>query len=779
MKKLRLKRIAAWLILFSFACGPSPADFEEYFSVFNPITAERPQATDYYFYTNDYLHFGNENPDSQTLADSLNLESWFQFAEQKISKEEFKEGLYSNGTGLKLANKLRSFGFKDAADYVLIAQDIDKETQKFSSNWEPAPMVNDQMLADLRDYVLMNIISTKSDFIKERYTLQAMKIDAKLNDYVGLIDDYNTLNGEYRTKTFISEWIDARLAGAYLHMGDTAKAVLAFANVFEKSPTRRNHADLSVRRLSLENFNQAIELSETQDEKAAVYALQAIQPYQDGLSLMEKIVGINPNHQLLPLIMGREINKNEVGFYADKNAGLYGYEMDIYDLSYRIDSSKVALRKQEALSYFSELLFFAEEQITRSNDEHKPFWHISSAYLNFIAEQYPVAEKHLNEVSGENVSLQRQAEFLKAAILLKTKGLEAEEELLNIATNLKKIKSFRDNNQLVFLANELSQLYTNSEINANPQTGLLSSCKPKKEVFPVSNVKALLAKLIAAEDSEYGGYMNSYHKDGLIYQQDSQMLAKLIQFFTEEKSGTADETLIKLADISLDNLYLAYGRKLIREHDYEKALVAFEKCPESTFNSKAFAEHFEPYPNQYIASRGNEQIDLVAPLDYLEKVVAFQNRAEKNENDAEAWYELGLAAYNFSYWGNAWLFSDRLWSSMEIEYGQPTEEDYFTNTFAKDCFEKALAADPLPELGAQICYMGALCERNQYYIAYTNGKPDTYDENVLSHYRIKMETSVKPTFRSFFKRLKNEFDETVYESQVIKECMNYVNYKLQ
>jgi hypothetical protein len=57
-------------------------------------------------------------------------------------------------------------------------------------------LVNEQLLADLRDYVMMNILAAREDFIKERYTFQTMKIDAKLNDHAGLIDDYNTLDDE-------------------------------------------------------------------------------------------------------------------------------------------------------------------------------------------------------------------------------------------------------------------------------------------------------------------------------------------------------------------------------------------------------------------------------------------------------------------------------------------------------------------------------------------------------------------------------------------------------
>jgi hypothetical protein len=142
-----------------------------------------------------------------------------------------------------------------------------------------------------------------------------------------------------------------------------------------------------------------------------------------------------------------------------------------------------------------------------------------------------------------------------------------------------------------------------------------------------------------------------------------------------------------------------------------------------------------------------------------------------------AWYNLGLAAYNMSYWGNGWLFSERYRSSAEIEYGNPTSDDYFTNTFAKACFEKALAANPDPELGAKICYAGSLCERNEYYFTYATEMPDTFNEEELDYYRIRMETRIKPGFQKFFSRLKSDYEATHYENEVIKECITYRNYK--
>ncbi len=785
MKLPSKKRILSYFILFSIACGPGPLDFTEYFTIFEPEAAPNPMATQPYFYTNDYLNQQFFMNSSAYLADSLNIESWYNYTGKKISKADLKAGLYEKVTGKSLANQLRKIGKSQAAEYVLLTQEIDKETQKFGTYWEPSEPVNEQLLSDLKDYVLINAAKTSDDFLKERYGFQAMKINAKLKDWKYSVADYEKFNNEIRNKTIISEWSQSRYAGSLLYLGDTARSVIEFAKVFEQSPTRRNQADLSVRRLPTSAFSKAINACTSDQEKIAVYALQAIQPFQDGLSLMKSISNIEPNYSLLPLIMAREINKNEVNFYAEKNAGLYSHNLDVFDENYKIDSSKVAILKRKGQSYFEQLLTYNETLLTNPQLENKGYWHTTAAYLNYIKGDHTAMENHLAKAETDedkNAELNKQIKLLKAIHFLNHGTLEEDEtEMLNRIADFKEVESFRDNNRLVYLTEKLSSLYLSIKKTEKPKTGWLSSCfqsQQKESPADPSEIKSFLARHIAAVKEDGYTYMNGISEAYLLKNADRSLLKNTLAFIESGDLTNDDKKLIQLSGLNTQELKMAFARKLIRVQEYEPALALFRDCEHSHFEGGPFAYYFSPLPDQFILGETVNE-NLLSAIPYLEEVVNWKNETEKNPKNARAWYDLGLAAYNMSYWGNGWLFSDREWSINEIEYGDPSSEDYFTNSYAKECFEKALAANPEPELGAKICYMGAMCERNQYYIAYTNGKPNTYNQEELDHYRIKMETSVKPTFRSFFKRLKNQYDETLYESQVIKECISYVNYKLQ
>lgn len=785
MKKPTFKNLLSYLILFSFACGPAPLDYTEYFTIFYPEAANNPAATQPYYYTNDFLNQQYFMNSSQYLADSLNLESWYAYTEHKLSKEVLKEGLYEKSTGESLAKKLSNIGKNDAAEYVLLAQELDKEVLKFDNYWEPTEPVQEQLLTDIRESVLVNIPATKDHFIKERYAFQLMKIDAKQNDWVSGIKDYNQFQKGLKTKTYISEWSQSRYAGALLYKGDTAKAIIEFANVFAHSPTRRNQADLSVRRLNHPNFDSAISMCSSDAEKIEVYALQAIQPFQDGLELMKKISAIDPNNQILELVMAREINKNEVNFYVEKNAGLYSNNLDVFDEEYKLDSTKMTNIKSNGLSYFDELLDFNESLLDNNKLSSKVYWFTTSAYLNYIKGDLSKMASSLSNAKDENPEnpdLKRQIQLFEALHFLATNSIDSKElDILNQISDFKKVASFRDNNVLLLLTDQLKNKYAENTSSAHIKAGWFQSCSKKKtnkEEISQNAIKAFLADYIPAVKEDYNTYMNGRSEAGLLKLANPDLLKATLDFIHSSSLTNPDRKLIELAGLNEKELKMAYGRKLVRNQHYEEALAIFKQCEQSHFQNSPFQLYFSPIPDQFILGETLDK-SLLSPLYFLENAVKNQKEVIAKPNNARAWYELGLAAYNMSYWGNGWLFSDREWSIIEIEYGDPTDEDYFTNSYAKECFEKALAANPEPELGAKICYAGALCERNQYHVAFSNGKPDTYKQEEIDYYRIKMETSVKPTFQSFFKRLKNQYDETTYESQVIKECMSYVDFKLQ
>jgi hypothetical protein len=62
---------------------------------------------------------------------------------------------------------------------------------------------------------------------------------------------------------------------------------------------------------------KALSYCQNDAEKAAVYALCAIQPLEDGLPMLKKIVELNPKNNLIELITAREINKNEYYSLSD------------------------------------------------------------------------------------------------------------------------------------------------------------------------------------------------------------------------------------------------------------------------------------------------------------------------------------------------------------------------------------------------------------------------------------------------------------------------------
>ncbi|UBM57873.1 hypothetical protein LAG90_13770 [Marinilongibacter aquaticus] len=776
MKLPSRKGILAWFILFSLACGPM-VNLQEYFSIVAPETTSHPKATEPYFFSHEYFYLSESHTSesSEELAKKANIESWRNYTKQQISVEIIEKGLYTKNSGEEFANHLESVGKNQAAKYVLRAQEIDRQVMQFREFWEPEIELDTVFLMEKREQFRQEIIhSSTDDFLKERYTFQVLKIDGRLRDWALLLDDYESLNQEYRSKTYIDEWSRAWAAGARLHLGQNAEGIFEFAQLFATSPTRRYQADLSVRRLENPDFEKAAALASTDSEKGNVWALQAIQPFQDGLPLMEKIAKVDPNHPMLELIMSREINKNEVGFYAEKNS----WYVDVFDSNYRTDKQKVDSLRNTAKSYFDKLSAFNTALLSDTDLHDKGFWFFTSAYLNFIAHAPKACAAMLEkarQASTENRRMLKQIDFLETVLFLYENGLKKETRLMQKVKQFvqkNEIEDFRDNNLNIYLAEALETAYLKEDQTKEIHQGPFFSCSKKREKVSIGQVKAFLAKNMAAQTTYR--FDQSYWKSGVIDDTPYNILEQTVAFMESDGLKEEDETLISLAQINVSDLWLAIGRHYVCFNEYAKAVNAFSKCESGTFANPPFQSYFLNMPDLFIKSKIKEDYPEDA-LDYLKKVAEWQNTVAEQPENAEAWYNLGLAAYNLSYFGNAWILAQRGWSVGDLRYDR-SDSDYFTNGFAKICLQHALEAKPDQELGAKISYIGALVERNQYTLALIEGEPRSYSSEGDKNYLDRMEREVKPKFSYFFKQLHEEYNQAEYEKMIIRECLSYQAY---
>lgn len=788
-----IKLSAVFILL---ACGPMPFDFGEYFSLFIPESSTSPALSTKYHYsplfyygTGSESYFYEDTPVTKlSLADSINAEAWVAYGGRGVSKMMAFNSLNSSDLGTPLEKQLRKNGKAEAADYVAFAKKIDAAIPQAPSPWEEAPEMDVNAANTLIGEAKNRVKSTNELFLKERYAFQAIKLAAEANQPDEVISIYNQLVAPLKSKSFISDWAWARKAGATMAVGDTAKAFYDFAQLFEKCPTRREEADLSVRVAATTFGEKALKFCKNENEKAAVYALWAIQPQQDGIDLLQKIIEINPAHPMVELIMAREINKNETFYFVDRNVNGYMFNIDVYDENYEVDKEKAKGVSEKSLVYFAKLREIAAKMSAEPKSQSPAFWLTAVSYIDYLKHDFDEAQKWLEkakQAATSNEYLKQQLIYQEALLIAaQSKQLTpaTEGKLLTQIEGLAATEDFRKNNFLVKLCGDMALAYK-GEVpnNTKEKTGWRSwfaGCSSEKEstpTLPNGTVKAYLVECIPTFENERP-FQSNYSKNYLTDNSKPDLLKAVITFIQRKDLSEIDKKLIELAKVDTDYLYLALGRSYLKDNNYADAAEALKNITLKYWDEAPFEDNFPKNPFHLIG-KTNTLSQKYNPYLFVNELASLKKRVEKNPKDAEAWYMLGCGQYNLSYHGDAWIMLKRERSSVEFPgFGDTPSDDYYATKTAKMYFEKALAAQPNAELAAKICYGGALCERNQYWISYWSKYPQDYDEAKIAAYQKKAETNLLPTYRTFFTLLREKYSHTQYEKLILEECATYENY---
>ncbi len=780
-QKINSKKILSWLVIFSIACGPGPLEMGEFFSLFYPQTASIPTRTDAYFFSPNFLnedtYFAEQN--STSLADSLNCLAWSEITLAKISYSEFKAALISNENREKLIADLKNNNQESAAEYLELAFKIEAATPAPVAYWETPEKPDIELLNTLYSEIIQKLSTKKSDFITERYAFQAIKLDMMTEKYEQAIADYEKYILPVSEKSMIADWARSRMAAAWLKKGDKARAVYQWAQVFHDCPTRRREADLSIRRLEFSDTDKALQFCKNDQEKVALYALLAIQPGKDGLDLMKKIYEIEPENPMLQLVMTREINKNEMDFFAANQFWPYDVKADILNDDYEIDSDKVDKLRQTTSAYFEQLLTFNQTIISQNKTADQAFWQISAAYLNLLVNRFDETDKLLKEAKKStqlNDYRSRQITFLDAVLDINKLDPQKEKEkdqLFEQLLQLKNLDQFREFSITKYLSSKLTQKLSSGEISeqVKPSGGWLSACTSSKSEISTQkdSIRAFLAQNMEYQAIDEG-YGYGYGRGDLIDKTSTDLLKRVIAFTEKKKLSGSDKKLIQLSGLNSDFLNLECARKLNSNYQFQDANTYLQKVNPIVFKNENFDSYFENIPDQIPGSEKRSE-DV---LSYMKRLSDLELKTNKGSKNPEDWYQMAEMSYNLGWFGNAWILAKREWSTYDLDYNKNFPAGYFNGENALEMLKKALSLNPDKELGARIIYLAALCERNQFYYKYRN-QDEPYDEAELIKYRAEMRVKRKP-FQQYFQLLHDKYADTEYEKMVIQECLTYRLY---
>ncbi|WP_157634735.1 hypothetical protein [Spirosoma panaciterrae] len=795
---VRFRKIALSVaVLLGFACGPS-FDPNEFMSFFQPESATM-LPSDRGFVFSPQLYADNE---WGTYEDSLviddNVRAWVAYAGGKLAETEVSKALYNEEP--EAVSKLTSALEKSkapAVSYLKFAWSAD-DGQANPWSTDAAP-IDSARLPQLLEEAKTAYKTTNDDFLKERYAFQAVKLACELANYKQAAQLYDQLVKPLPTKTFMSDWALCRRAGATLALGDTSQAIYEFAQVFDRCPSRRRAAETSLRKYGIKFRDDALQYAKTDRERAAVYALCAIQPGQDALELLKALVHLAPKNPLVELVMAREINRNEYYFFMD------GPEYMHSTSSSEPDSVGFVGRRAESVSYFDKLRAFALEAAENKALGDGAFWYTAAAYLDYIGKDYKAAQTHLDQATQfptSNPNLKKQIALQRMLLLAaQTSSMtpEIENQLIGYLEAFDTTQSFRLNNAFVATCKQFASIY---QQKVDAKRGWFASCTRSKtpEVDGPSQAKAYLLTMLTTKGN--GDFSSIADPIAIEDSVPSSTVRQTLAYMSQTSQTDFDKRLLKLSGLTNDHLNLLLGRRLMMEHQYAEAADAFTKVDPKTWTDDAFSTFFTRNPfavkmPRLLAKNINfpaePEDNPYTPVTFAQRMAELEQQAKAASGDkaAELYYQLGCGAWNMSWYGNAWLVTKSFWSAGEPPVydtsTNPTEKqkrfdelmhtDYYTTTTARTYFEKSVKSAKTPALADRSAYMAARCEANAFSLqksieqirnGYVYEEDSTFVKNMLG--------LRKTRYAQYYKDFFNNHRHGSFNQEMIRECAMYHDF---
>nr|WP_293833292.1 hypothetical protein [uncultured Arsenicibacter sp.] len=795
---LSRKTALAFAILLGFACGPGPSDINEFMSFFMPESSNaKPQDQLYFFSPQIYNTPETGSPaETDSLVVDESTQAWAVYLNNALPVPDIRQSLYGGSTTSALSRYLQTNN-APAHAYLTFLHDTQQAAPASEDPWTPANADTTRLTA-LLEQAKTAYASAADPFLKERYGFQAVKLADQIGDPAQSQTLYDQFIKPLAKKSYVSDWALCRRAGASLALGDTARAIYEFAQVFDRCPSRRREAEASLRIHGLHFTEKALGLAQTDQEKAAVYALCAIQPKQDALSFLEEIVKLTPQNPLIELIFAREINRNEYYFFAEGNP-VYAY-----DESSRNDSIAFVKRRTETDSYIDKLKTFAldaagNKQLSQQNAGSPAFFLTAAAYLDYLRKDYASARKTLEQAEQtptSNEALKKQI-VLQQMLLLAAQTdkitPEVESKLIGYLERFGKSTSFRLNNAFVRTCQQFAGRYKGSATGESSSWGWLTSCmgSKKADASDADVAKAFLLTMLTTHElaTDQGYFMNN--TDQLIIEDSTSAATaqKVVAFATQPSATDFDKRLLKLTGFDNDYLYAFLGRRLMAAQQYNAAAEAFARVSEKTWKDEAFTLYFDTNPftiNLPDEKTGNPY----TPVTFARRMAELETQAKQASGDraAELYYQLGCGAYNLSWHGNAWLLVHRYRSSAEpnvyiyMPYGGQTDriglerladDNYYTTAAAQRYFAQSAKAAQNPELAARSLYMTARCEEHAFLARKAVEQAKRGFDADPEPFNKSMDSLRQGGYVTYFNQYRQQYTKSRFHADMVRECALY------
>lgn len=726
---------------YIFACGPSYPD-EVRFNIFKP-DAFRQKGFEDFRYSNHLFTYAPV--DGAALTDSIgyilpdeNNRLWKKYCKNKPSDEDIEEAVYqlsitdmeSDTLKNSMIEYLKKTKNKPALDYLEFAKGCEEVNRFLSDPWErdkgdyQAPL-RQQLIAE----ALQNATKSK-DEIRLRYAFLAIRLAFYNNDAKTIDAVYKQYFQDRQKKNIIDYW------ALYFYtpfQPESANANFNAAQVFANAPDKRMNTVYQYKKSI--PVNTTLEFATNNQEKIAVWLIDAVRNPGKALINLQKIYELDRNASYLDFLLLREINKLEDWIYTPE---YYLFTPSVpYDSQYGDIKYSTLLKNVEKDRKYAQALLSFVNTADSANNKKKTLWRSSKAYLHLMLKEYDQAlaicsslqqtikpyEKSYQQIRMiEALALVGKQEKGKAIIPEKVKPLILQQQA-------------QKNYPFIFaIAKELE-----SKGNTTDAALMLTNVN-KGDAWNEGNVYWKNSK--GVENSyvnfywQYFGYVDAQYT--------AAELKNLMADIRSNRNKADAFSSWKYASIkneSQSRLYDLLGTKYIRENNLEAALQAFKNVNDTIWASEQYPYKFYLAANPFYTNMYNEHTPTYADtihftkttitstlIDYLKKA------ADVKRNDRDYYYFLVANCYlNMTEYGNSWMMRRYYWSSAEREEGFSDDNEYYSCILAKKYYLEAKKLSRSKKFAALCLRMAGRCEaynlRHTYDDRYNTNEYKLFQRN--------------------------------------------------
>lgn len=665
-------------------------------------------------------------------------------------------------------------------DYMIYAKSCEPFATGRSVDWEGNLHLSDEERTQnnyLIEEGLTSFHSCDDSFLKTRYAFQIVRLARYLGQWDEAIRLYEDLMPEAgEAKSILYYWAMEHYAGALYNTGKKAAASYYFAQIFDQCPSRRMPAYKSFAIRTDDQWQTALQLCKNPREKAALYTMRGINPFSNAVEEMQNIYKFYPQSQNLELLLIREIQKFEYEVLgatyseAHKQNKVEGYDA-------LTGESFVKFPREESAKYLENFQTFIDNCVHENKVARPHLWHLAGGYVHFLRGNHEAALtifKMLERQAVGDDNFKHQLKVFQAAV--------AVDQLEQVDANTEKLVA-----QLApLLKNVMPQGWTDSGIaeHANYVLDKMAMLYQKQGEWG----KAFLCQQLSFDDLLTNPDLNVINDLLALKKRENEwndfekMIVKPVFNYAEWTSKGQQFTKPR-ADI-YNQLLEMKGTVLLANNQLDNAIEIFEQLPEgyksyqanpeiSWWNLQDSKERFNisdqnPF-HLYTHYRGiNTAMEgrRLNKLTFAKELLRLEKLANTDPDNATEYnFKLGNAHFNTSYNGKSWRAKDYYWTVGGYKETADNVYDFYDgyqswgnrsyrfNDDALAYLDKAILRtlesdtdSPVQrEWAAKACFVASACKSRTR-------------KDVQAHY---------------FQLLQDDFGDTEFHQQAIRECATF------